>query len=303
MVSADGTELTGTGEIGTTVTVTDADGFIVGTGTVGAGGTFAIDLDPPQADGASLSVVLEDAAGNVSQPGTATTTDGTPPDAPTNLVLTAGGTILTGAGEIGATVTVTNAAGDTVGTGTVGAGGTFSITFAEPQNDGGDLSVVLSDAAGNDSLPGTVGTVDLTGPTPPTDLEVNASGTLIGGGGEPGATVTVTNAAGDVIGTGTVAADGTFEIGLSPAQVDGGELDVVLTDGSGNDSPTATVDAPDLVAPLAPTDLLVNAAGTILTGEGRREPPCASPRQQAPWSARAWSPATAPSPSRSPRRR
>jgi hypothetical protein len=126
--------------------------------------------------------------------------------------------VLTGEGEPGADISVTNAAGTVVGTGTVDPDGTFSITLNPAQADGGDLNVTLTDDAGNESDPGTVASPDLTGPEPPTSLVVNSSGTLIGGGGEPGSTVTVTNAAGQVVGTGTVAPDGTFSIGLSPSR-------------------------------------------------------------------------------------
>ncbi|MBW9090996.1 hypothetical protein JNB91_24605, partial [Rhizobium wenxiniae] len=267
VVTTNGLQLTGAGEAGTTVTVT-ADGVIVGTGTVGSGGTFTVTLNPPQVDGTELEVTLTDAAGNVSDPETTSTLDTTAPDAPTNLILDGNGIDLTGEGEPGAAITVRNTAGQIVGTGTVDPDGTFSVTLSPAQVDGGDLSVVLTDAADNTSLPGTVTSQDETGPEPPTSLVVNSSGTLIGGGGEPGSTVTVTNAAGQVVGTGTVASDGTFSIGLSPSQVNGGELDVVLTDSAGNESDVASVNSPDLVPPTAPAGLDVNDTGTALTGNG-----------------------------------
>jgi VCBS repeat-containing protein len=64
------------------------------------------------------------------------------------------------------------------------------------------------------------------------------------GTGEPGATITVTGTGGAVIGTGTVAANGTFSVGLSPAQVNGQELDVTQQDAAGNVSGPATATAP-----------------------------------------------------------
>ncbi|WJH41720.1 Ig-like domain-containing protein [Aliirhizobium terrae] len=146
---------------------------------------------------------------------------------------------------------VTTAAGAVVGTGLVAGDGTFSITLTSPQVTGADLTVVLLDAGDNISPPGLADTPDLVDPLPLTGLVVNASGTELTGLGEAGATVTVTNAAGDPVGTGIVAANGTFSIGLAPAQVDGGLLTAVQVDAAGNDSPPATVLAPGLDFALA----------------------------------------------------
>ncbi|MEO9339494.1 BapA/Bap/LapF family large adhesin [Mesorhizobium sp. SB112] len=250
--------MTGEGEAGTTVSVVNADGLVVGTGTVGEDGTFTIPLDPPQIDGGILEVTLTDAANNPSLPGEATAPDLIPPEAPTGLVVNADGTELTGIGEPNTSVTIVNAAGTVVGTGTVGEDGTFTIPLDPPQIDGGSLEVTLEDAAGNPSLPGEAITPDLIAPEPPENLLVSDNGAELTGEGEPGTTVTVTNAAGTEVGTGTVGEDGTFTIVLSPPQVDGGTLDVTLTDAAGNVSDDASVTAPllDDTALAAYTDVV-----------------------------------------------
>ena len=266
-VADDGLQLTGRGEPGTTVTVTDAAGDIVGTGTVGSDGTFTVDLKPGQTDGGSLDVTLTDAGGNISDPGHVVAPDGEAPDAPTDLDVNAAGAELTGHGEAGTKVTVTNAAGDVVGTGTVGADGTFTVTLDPAQTNGGDLEVTLTDAAGNTSAPGSTLAPDGDAPAAPTNLDVNDAGTELSGRGEAGATVTVKDADGHVVSTGTVAGNGTFEVALAPPQVDGGQLNVTQTDASGTSQP-GTIASPDLTAPDAPVDLAVNAAGTALSGHG-----------------------------------
>ncbi len=53
-------------------------------------------------------------------------------------------------------------------------------------------------------------------PPAPTDVDINGTGTILTGGGQPGATVKVTNAVGTTIGTGTVQGDGSFSITLTP---------------------------------------------------------------------------------------
>jgi VCBS repeat-containing protein len=61
-----GTTVTGSGEVGATVTVRDSGGNALGTATVGSGGTWSVSLSTAQTTGASLSVIQTDRAGNVS---------------------------------------------------------------------------------------------------------------------------------------------------------------------------------------------------------------------------------------------
>ncbi|MFP3500501.1 Ig-like domain-containing protein, partial [Pseudomonas sp. SIMBA_059] len=78
-------------------------------------------------------------------------------------------------------------------------------------------------------------TPDTTAPDQPTNLAL-ASGVTLTGRGEPGATVQVRDAAGNIIGTGLVGADGLFSVTLSPAQANGEALDIRLVDAAGNSS-------------------------------------------------------------------
>ncbi|MDX3774418.1 Ig-like domain-containing protein [Chromatiaceae bacterium AAb-1] len=267
-LNADGSSLSGTGEAGATVTVRNAADEIVGTGTVLGDGTFEITLSPVQNNGDQLSVTLTDAAGNHSAAGTITAPDLVAPDAPQDLQISADGSSLSGTGEVGAVVEVRNAADEVVGSGTVQPDGSFSIVLSPAQGDSGELTITLTDAAGNASVPGTVTAPDLLPPAVPQDLQVSADGSSLSGTGEAGATVTVRNAADEIVGTGTVQLDGTFSVTLSPVQEDGNLLSVTLTDAAGNVSDTGNIASPDLIAPEIPLDLQVNAAGTVLTGSG-----------------------------------
>lgn len=267
-INADGSNLEGTGEAGVIVTVRNAGNHIVGTSTVQTDGSFSISLNPPQVDGGELRVILADASGNISAPGTIIAPDLIDIPAPVNLLVSPDGATLTGTGEAGASVTVWNADGQQVGTGQVETDGSFNITLNPPQIDGNTLEVVLSDGAGKYSAPGTVATPDLTPPAIPVGLQVNADGSELTGTGEAGAIIEVRNAANQVVGTGTVQPDGSFSVALSPVQGDSGLISVTLTDAAGNTSSPATVTAPDLIAPDVPENLSVNGVGTELTGEG-----------------------------------
>ncbi|WP_353231720.1 BapA/Bap/LapF family large adhesin [Pseudomonas helleri] len=267
-VSADGLSLTGKGEAGSTVVVKNAAGTQIGTGVVGADGSFTATLSPAQKNGESLNVTLTDKAGNVSLPGTVTAGDTTAPAAPTELKVSLDGLLLTGKGEAGSTVIVKNAAGQQIGTVVVGIDGNFAAVLLTPQKNGETLNVTLTDKAGNVSLPGTVTAGDTTAPAAPNTLAVSADGLSLTGKGEAGSTVVVKNAAGTQVGTGVVAADGSFTATLSPAQKNGESLNVTLTDKAGNVSLPTPVVAGDTTAPAAATDLKVSLDGLLLTGKG-----------------------------------
>lgn len=274
LLGADGVTLSGKGEAGTTVTVRDAQGNIIGTGTVDANGNFQLTLNTPQKNGESIEVTLTDGAGNVSGPVTVTAPDTTAPAAPTDLAVNDDGTILTGRGEPGTTVTIKNADGVVLGSAVVGQDGNFSVTLNPPQTDGQTLGASQSDAAGNQSpvattvAPDGTEVPDTTAPDAPTNLALTDSGTRLFGNGEAGTTVTVKDAQGNVIGTAVVAADGTFQLTLNPAQTSGAQLQVTLTDAAGNVSPATEYTAGDTTAPDAPTDLAISANGSVLTGKG-----------------------------------
>ncbi|MGO2200355.1 BapA/Bap/LapF family large adhesin [Pseudomonas helleri] len=267
-VSADGLSLTGKGEAGSTVVVKNAAGTQIGTGVVGADGSFTATLSPAQKNGESLNVTLTDKAGNVSLPGTVTAGDTTAPAAPTDLKVSLDGLLLTGKGEAGSTVIVKNAAGLQIGTVVVGIDGNFAAVLLTPQKNGETLNVTLTDKAGNVSLPGTVTAGDTTAPAAPNTLAVSADGLSLTGKGEAGSTVVVKNAAGTQVGTGVVTADGSFTATLSPAQKNGESLNVTLTDKAGNVSLPTPVVAGDTTAPAAATDLKVSLDGLLLTGKG-----------------------------------
>ena len=70
-------------------------------------------------------------------------------------------------------------------------------------------------------------------------------GTQVTGTAEPGSKIVITNSNGDVIGRATTDGNGNFVATLSPAQTNGEQLSVVATDAAGNQSPAASLTAPD----------------------------------------------------------
>uniref|UniRef100_UPI0005BE631B Ig-like domain-containing protein n=1 Tax=Pseudomonas putida TaxID=303 RepID=UPI0005BE631B len=271
-IDADGTTLTGSAPAGTRVEVHDANGTLIGSAIANADGTFSIELNPAQANGELLDVVAIDDSGVSSLPAQITAPDITAPAAPTDLAVSADGSVITGRAEPGSTVRILAADGTELGTAVVGPTGVFSINLAPPQVDGEVLQATATDAAGNTSVASSVTAPDIDGgditpPEAPTNLVIGVAGSQLSGRGEAGTTVQVRDAAGNILATGTVGADGTFSITLDPAVIDGSTLQVTLTDAAGNVSQPGSVTSADLLPPAQPTDLAL-ADGVTFTGRG-----------------------------------
>ncbi|MGV2494680.1 BapA/Bap/LapF family large adhesin [Pelagerythrobacter aerophilus] len=227
---------------------------------VGESEVFTYRLVNPDGTSDTATLTIDLVEGDTTSP------DTTPPDAPTADVDDATGGVVSGTGEVGATITVYAPDGTTeLGTGTVEADGTYSVTIPA-QTDGEDLLVTATDAAGNESTPTTAEAPDLTPPAAPTADVDDGTGTLVTGTGEVGATITVYAPDGTTeLGTGTVEADGTYSVTI-PAQTDGEDLLVTATDAAGNESTPTTAEAPDLTLPAAPEAALETDTG--VDGDG-----------------------------------
>ncbi|MBB6366353.1 hypothetical protein FHR56_001466 [Xanthomonas sacchari] len=254
---SNGTAIVGTAEAGATVTVTDGNGTLIGQTTADASGNWSVTPGAPLPDGTVINAVATDATGNVSAPGT-TTVDTTAPSAP--ILQPSNGLTIVGSAEAGATVTVTDGNGTLIGQATADASGNWSITPGAALPDGTVLSAIATDAAGNASAPATT-TVDAVAPATPVLQPSN--GSAIVGTAEAGATVTVTDGNGTLIGQVTADASGNWSITPGTALPDGTVVNAVVTDAAGNASAPATLTV-DAVAPAAP--VLQPSNGTAIVG-------------------------------------
>ncbi|MFC0072230.1 BapA/Bap/LapF family large adhesin [Samsonia erythrinae] len=246
-VSEDGAFVSGTAEAGSTVTVTDAEGNELGSVTVGEDGSFSVPLSPALTNGESVTATATDAAGNVSEATTATAPDTTAPAVPTATVSEDGASV-SGTAEAGSTVTVTDGAGNELGSVTVGEDGSFSVPLSPALTNGESVTATATDAAGNLSEAITATAPDTTAPAVPT-ATVSEDGAFVSGTAEAGSTVTITDGAGNELGSVTVGEDGTFSVPLSPVPAAGDALTVTATDAAGNMSGPATATVPDTSVP------------------------------------------------------
>ncbi|REI31107.1 YSIRK signal domain/LPXTG anchor domain surface protein, partial [Staphylococcus felis] len=123
--------ITGTGEAGSTVTVTFQDGTTA-TGTVDEEGRYEVKV-PATVDlkgGEVLTVNTTDGAGNQSDGTTTTVEDKGAPETPAVQPVTSEKEVITGTGEAGSTVTVTFPDGTTV-TGTVNGEGRYEVKIPD----------------------------------------------------------------------------------------------------------------------------------------------------------------------------
>ena len=229
-------DLQGTGEVGDTVNLyADGGTTIVGTGTVGAGGTFDITTTATFADGVHSFTAKEvDAASLTSTASTPAFTVDVNPNAPAITAVVGqpvnGGTVdLQGTGEVGDTVNLYADGGTTiVGTGTVGAGGTFDITttatFADGVHSFTAKEVDAASLTSTASTPAFTVDVDPNAPaiTAVVGQPVNGGTVDLQGTGEVGDTVNLYADGGTtIVGTGTVGAGGTFDITTTATFADG----------------------------------------------------------------------------------
>ena len=150
--SPDGTQLSGTAEANSTITITDANGNVIGQGQANGNGEFTVDLGTPYTNGETLTVTPTDGAGNTG-PGTpVTAVDTTPPQAPSlNNVTDDAGSVtgsltsgqitddarptFSGSGEPGSTITIYDN-GAAIGTAQVNSDGSWNFTPATALGEG-----------------------------------------------------------------------------------------------------------------------------------------------------------------------
>jgi len=300
-IGDDSVTITGTGEPGSTVTVTIGDE--TGTGVIGDDGTYEVVFDPaglPDDGAYDVAVTVESPAGVVHDlDGPSVDIDTTPPDVSVmdGTVSTGDivneeehttGHVISGTGEAGASLTVE--IDGTTQTTTVLDDGTWSVTFDSTALATGeyttDITITSTDTRGNVTTVTDTLQVDTIAPgvamgTVEGDNIINAAeaadGVVLSGTGEPESSLSIQFEG--VTQTVTVAGDGTWSSAFDASAIGTGTYDstvsITATDLAGN-SHTETfavqIDTDGLATITAPIagDDIVNAAeaaaGLTLTG-------------------------------------
>ncbi|MCO2354555.1 BapA prefix-like domain-containing protein [Pseudomonas aeruginosa] len=254
---SNGSELSGTAEPGSSVTLTDGNGNPIGQTTADANGNWSFTPSTPLPDGTVVNVVAEDAAGNSSPPATVTVDSSAPP-AP--VINPSNGVVISGTAEAGATVTLTDAGGNPIGQVTADGSGNWSFTPGTPLANGTVIVATATDPTGNTG-PQAATTVDAV--APPAPVIDPSNGTTISGTAEAGAKVILTDGNGNPIGETTADGSGNWTFTPATPLANGTVVNAVAQDPAGNTGPqgSTTVDA------VAPNTPVVNPSnGNLLNG-------------------------------------
>jgi len=268
--------ISGTAEAGTTVRLhqtSDCSGSPVGSGPA-TDGVFTIEVAVAPNSTTTFYASSIDAAQNVSPcsaQGLVYVHDSLVPATPTFEGTTASPTKnitpnVRGVTEPGVTVQLFNGIGCTelIGTTTAGGAGNWSLTVTVGDNTVTTFCAIATDAAGNASGHGTHDYVhDTQPPSPPTLTSTNPASPgadltpAVTGGSEALATITfyASTCSGSVIGTGTVANNGSFTIDVGVGANVTTQIVATSTDTAQNTSgcSTALPYINDSTAPDAPT--------------------------------------------------
>ncbi len=257
---SNGSELSGTAEPGSSVTLTDGNGNPIGQVTADGSGNWTFTPSTPLPNGTVVNATATDPSGNASSPASVTV-DAVAPATP--VVNPSNGSTLSGTAEPGATVTLTDGNGNPIGQVTADGSGNWSFTPTTPLPNGTVVNATATDASGNTSAGSSV-TVDSVAPATPV---INPSnGTTLSGTAEPGSSVTLTDGNGNPIGQVTADGSGNWSFTPSTPLADGTVVNATATDPAGNTSGqgSTTVDG---VAPATPTVNLSNGSSLSGTAE------------------------------------
>ncbi|WP_413499167.1 BapA/Bap/LapF family large adhesin [Buttiauxella gaviniae] len=284
LVSDDGLHVTGSAEPGSTITVTDGNGNILGTGVTGDDGLFDVTpLTSAQLNAQALMVTATDSADNVSDNATVFAEDHTPPAAPTDVTINDEGSVVSGKAEPGSTVNVTDDHGHPLGSAQTGSDGNFTVPISPSQTNGETLEVSATDPAGNTGPETPVDAPDTTAPVAPLisavvdDVPLYVGNLTNGqttnderpefkGKAEAGATVKIYDN-GALLDSVVADSNGNWSYTSTPLAQGLHNLTVTATDADGNTSPassfTLTVDS---IAPQAPEITLISDDASPITG-------------------------------------
>ncbi|ENU25210.1 hypothetical protein F993_00194 [Acinetobacter proteolyticus] len=253
-LNADGTIVTGKAEANAKVSIYDADGKLLGSVIANKEGLYSIKVSPALTSEKGGTVVAEDAAENKSTPSKVIAgKDTLAPDQPFVDVNKEGSSIQ-GRAEANSKVQIKDVDGKIIGSGVTDAQGKFQITLSPALATDKKATIIVEDAAGNQSKPLEI-TAGKDSIAPDKAVaEINAAGDSVTGTAEANTKIEIRSADGKTLyGSGTVGADGKFSITLSSALTDKNVGKVYIIDAAGNRSDAFdVVGTKDTIAPNKP---------------------------------------------------
>lgn len=303
LISADGKTVSGEAEAGSTITIKDPSGNVVGEGKADSDGKFSIDLTAPQLSGERLTVTATDDAGNTGPSATIDAPNIPLPDTPaitaaiddaapltgtlSNNQFTNDNTpTLEGTGSAGTVIHI-YANGQEIGSTTVDSSGSWRFAITSALADGENhFTAIATNVKGESSESARFTlTIDTLSPDAPrVELIADNTGLLTGplqnndrtdeakplfsGQGEAGNTITIKEGS-TVIGSATVDENGRWTFTPTTPLSDGEHtFTVEQSDKAGNTSRVTTT--PTIIVDTTPPDAAtidnVTKDGTTVSG-------------------------------------
>ncbi|WKF85122.1 Ig-like domain-containing protein [Lacticaseibacillus pantheris] len=259
-----------------TIRITDNQGNVIGTGTVGSNLNYVVALTRALNTGEIISVVETDGKNTSPETNVSVTTQtATEIHAPAiDRPVYTTDTTLTGTGSTaGNTIEIKDSNDNVVGTGTVNTDKTFTVNLNRPLIENEYLLVT----EGNGTVTSSPAVAVVTKETvttihaPALDRPVYTTDTVVTGtGSTAGNTVTIVDQNGDTLGTGVVGNDLKFSVPMNRALVEGDDLLATETNGTVTSNPSvAVVEKPAVTEIHAPAlDRPVYTTATTVTGKG-----------------------------------
>ncbi|HCL5073306.1 TPA: BapA prefix-like domain-containing protein, partial [Salmonella enterica] len=284
LISADGKTVSGEAEAGSSITIKDPSGNIVGEGKADSDGKFSIDLTAPQLSGEQLTVTATDDAGNTGPSATIDTPNIPLPDTPvitaaiddaapltdtlSNNQFTNDNTpTLEGTGSAGAVIHI-YANGQEIGSTTVDTSESWRFAIFSALADGENrFTAIATNVKGESSESASFTlTIDTLSPDAAIIDNVADDGTTVSGTAEAGSTVSIYDPAGNYLGSAITGENNHFSITLNPAQTHGERLEARIQDAVGNIGPATEFTASDSQYPAQPIILTVTDDAGAVTG-------------------------------------
>lgn len=242
-VNPEGTEVTGSAEVGSQVIIIGSNNQVLGSTTVGQTGNFVIAISPSQTHGEALIAKIQDQAGNIGPDTPFNATNSGYPGVPVivsvmddfspstgplsnNQATNDNTPTLSGTADANSTVTIYDN-GTIIDSVLADGNGNWTWTSSSPLSD--ELHAFTATATNQSGTGGMSPAfninIDTQPPLPPDDLNVSADGTVVTGTTEPGNTVVITSSSGTQIGSGVAGPDGSFTITINPPQTNGESIE------------------------------------------------------------------------------
>ncbi|WP_342371227.1 biofilm-associated Ig-like repeat protein Blp1 [Acinetobacter sp. D009] len=274
VLDTNGQNFTAQAEANSRIEITNAAGESIGYGYADSTGNVTGYFYQVYLHGEELTFVVIDRVGNRSiKLKLNALVDTITPDPIENIIFDENGQNFTAQAEANSFIGVKNAAGEFVGYGYVDSTGNVSGHFNQVYLKGEELTFIVIDKAGNQSIEFKQNALtDDIAPNPIENIVLNENGQNFTAQAEADSRIEVKNTAGEVVGSGYVDSIGNVSGSFNQVYLHGEELTFVVVDRAGNRSTEVKQNALiDDIAPNQIENIVFDVNGQYFTGRAEAD--------------------------------